>query len=355
VLFSAGSGKNVRETEWLASIKATGRPARPTGAWLDGDANLARFSGWLPILSSWENLPVAHFSLSNRADFVRTYAVLDFPKPHGWKAEPWQIPTNVIRDPLMDFTAVRGVAPLLEDFKTVRDLGYKPVPNQIIGWGNRLFPFQLSYAAPSRDVTRQLKTTKPRLEEWLMGKGKPNFSGQLEWDTNVQEIVWKGLPIAVPHLGLLRDANRDFVGLGFFPPLITSNKAPAELFGAFTGRDDLVAFDFEITEYRIPHWRQFYQLMEIATWRVLTLTNMPAETWFTDVSSKLGEAVTELQSTSPTQMKLVRKSHIGLTAFEMITLSRWIESTNFPAFGIFPPQPSRRPPPKAGAAAAGAK
>ena len=55
------------------------------------------------------------------------------------------------------------------------------------------------------------------------------------------------------------------------------------------------------------------------------------------MASHLGEAVTELRSTSPTQMTLVRKSHSGLTALELVSLSRWIESTNFPAFGVFPP------------------
>ena len=116
VVFTAGSGTSARATEMLASIKANGRPARPTGAWLDGDVNLARLDGWLPALENFQNLPVAHFSLSNRADYVRTYATLDFPKAHGWKSEPWQVPTNAIRDPLVSFLAVRGIAPVLEGF-----------------------------------------------------------------------------------------------------------------------------------------------------------------------------------------------------------------------------------------------
>ena len=129
-----------------------------------------------------------------------------------------------------------------------------------------------------------------------------------------------------------------------------TNKAPAELYQAFVGRDELVAFDFEITQFRIPHWRQMYQLAELVSRRPLTATNTPFQQWLLEITPlfdrapQLGEAVTELRSTSPTQMTLVRKSFTGLTAGELITLGRWIESTNFPAFGVFLPQPSKRLP-----------
>ncbi len=350
VVVSASSGTFAREAEMLASIKATGRPAPPTGAWLDGDANLARFDGWLPVLANFENLPVAHFSVSNRADFVRTYATLDFAKPHGWKSEPWQIPTNHIHDPLVSFLAVRGTAPLIESLKPLRDLGYKPTPNQIIGWGHGSLPFQFNYATPSRDVTNQLKKLKPKIADLVLGPGGKRFSGEFQWHTNWHQIIWQGLPVAVPHLAEMRDSGREFLALAALPPLRTTNKAPAELYQAFTGRDELVAFDFEITPFRIPHWRQLYQLAEITSRRALTATNTPFQQWLLEITPlfdnapQLGEAVTELRVTSPTQMTLVRKSFTGLTAGELMTLGRWLESTNFPSFGVFLPQPVKRLP-----------
>lgn len=349
VVFTAGSGTSARATEMLASIKANGRPARPTGAWLDGDVNLARLDGWLPALENFQNLPVAHFSLSNRADYVRTYATLDFPKAHGWKSEPWQVPTNAIRDPLVSFLAVRGLAPVLEAFPALRDLGYKPTPNQIFGWGHAQLPFQFHYAAPSSNVRPQLKTIAPKVEKLVLGAAPARYSGVVNWDTNSQEIVWRGLPLASPHLGEIRVGGREYLSLGAFPAMRSTNMMPPELSSALMGRPELVAFDYEITGQRIMHWRQFYQLAEIASRRALTPTNFPTEKWLLDAYPKLGESVTELRATSATQMTLVRKSQIGFNAGEIVTLAHWLESTNFPAFGVFPAQAVRRGPGRAGA------
>ena len=49
-----------------------------------------------------------------------------------------------------------------------------------------------------------------------------------------------------------------------------------------------------------------------------------------------------MRATSPTQMTLVRKSSTGLTAFELTTLGRWLESDRFPALGVFPPTFARK-------------
>jgi hypothetical protein len=350
IVVSAGSGKFPREAEVLANIKSMGRPAKATGAWLEGDANLARFDGWLPALANFENLPVAHFSLSNRADFVRTHATLDFARPHGWKPEPWQIPSNQIHDPLVSFLAVRGVAPIFEAFKPIRELGYKPTPNQVIGWGYNSLPFQFNYAAPSRNVREQLQSLTGKFAHLVLGPQRTNVTGEIAWDTNAQQIVWRGLPLAVPHLGVLQDSGREFLVAGCLPPPPGTNRAPPGLYQALSGRDDLVAFDYEMTAGRLPHWRQFHQLTDIASRRAFTATEMPAQKWLMEFQRwlesqpQLGEAVGELRVTSPTQMAFARKSVTGLTAFEAVALGRWLESTNFPAFGTSPLPPSQRLP-----------
>ncbi len=347
IVVSAGA-PSARETAWLANLKSLGRPAKPTGAWLDGEANLARLDGWLPVLTHFENLPVARFAFSNRADFVRTHATLTFPKAHGWKPEPWLIPSNQIHDPLVSFLAVRGIAPLFESYQPLASLGYQPVPNQVIGWGYNAMPFQFNYAAPSRNVRPQLQALTPRLASLVLGPKLNDYTGLIAWDTNSQQAVWRGLPLAVPHVTALRDSGHEFLMLGGFPLLRPTNNPPPGLYQALAGRNDLVAFDFEITGSRLPHWRQFYQLTEISSRRPLTSTNSPALRWIVDLQTWLeknppaSEAVTEVRSTSSTQMTLTRKSATGLTAGELVTLGRWLESTNFPAFGTFPPLPPQR-------------
>ncbi len=349
IVVSAG-GSTAREAAVLAGIQSLGRPAKPTGAWLDGEANLARLDAWLPVLAHFENLPVALFSFSNRTDFVRTHATFTFPKAHGWKPEPWLIPTNQIHDPLVNFLAVRGVAPLLEAYPPVAGLGYKPLPNQIFGWGYNGLPFQYNYAAPSSNVREQLRPLTPRLAKLIHGPQLNGLTGQIFWDTNSQQIVWQGLPIALPQLGTLRDGGRDYLATASFPLLHLTNRPPPGLYQAFVSRNDVVAFDYEITGSRLPHWRQYFQLAEMTSRRPLASTNSPSLQWLLELQAWLeknpqsAEAVTEVRSTSATQMVLTRKSVTGLTAVELVTLGRWLESTNFPAFGIFPPVPTPRIP-----------
>jgi hypothetical protein len=40
--------------------------------------------------------------------------------------------------------------------------------------------------------------------------------------------------------------------------------------------------------------------------------------------------VTEITQTSPQELALVRKSHVGFTGFELATLSAWMDSPGFP-------------------------
>jgi hypothetical protein len=342
VAITIGHGAADLETNILTRLKSV----RPGGAWLEGEANLAQFKGRLPALENFSTLPTAHFSLSNRSDFVRTLVRLDFPKPHNWKTEPWQIPTNVIWDPLADFTVARGISGVLDSLPFISELGWKPTPTQITGWGSRDLPFQIFYAAPTRDVTNQLKKAESKVRASLIRAGGTNLLGHIVWDTNRSQVAWRGLPLAVPTLTSITNTPEQFVAVEFFPMIKTKQPPPRELFEQFFGRDDVVMYDWESTQYRIPTWRQMYQLAEIATGRRLSATNAPSERWQTEVASVLKDSITEVRATSPTQMTLVRKSTLGLTAFELVTLSRWIESASFPGFGVFPEQPPKAVPPR---------
>jgi len=330
-----------------ATLKA--RAARASGPWLEGDVNLARCDDVLPALDDFKSLPMAHFSFSNRADFVRTVVVLDFPKAHEWKAEPWRIPTNAIFDPLVSFNAARGIAPFLGAIPAVQQAGWSPTPNQLCGWALRKLPFQFNYATPANDVLRQLHEVAPRLQNVVFTRDRTNLIGRIAETTNYHDVYWQGLPLAVPRLSPLR-GNSNFLSFEMFPMAATKERPPAELFQQLS-RDNLVYYDWEITEEHLLHWRQFYQLAEIATRRQLSPTNVPSARLINDAAPKLGECVTEMTATSPTQMTIVRKSHMGLSSFELVTLSRWLENTNFPQFGVFLPQQPRRLPARTGAPA----
>ena len=210
----------------------------------------------------------------------------------------------------------------------------------VLGMGASRLPFQFFYATPTRDIPAQIHKIAPRLQSVIFTKENANLAGRMVESTNGPDVYWQGLPLAVPRLSPLR-GNPGFLGFEMFPLAATKTKAPPELFQQLSA-NDLVYYDWEITEDRIPSWRQMYQLAEIATHRMLSSSNSPSERFITDVAPKLGECVTELKATSPTQMVLSRKSQLGLSSFELVTLTRWLSSTNFPQAGVFPPQPEKK-------------
>jgi hypothetical protein len=60
---------------------------------------------------------------------------------------------------------------------------------------------------------------------------------------------------------------------------------------------------------------------------------------------KLGNTITEISLVSPQELALVRSSHIGFNALELVTLANWIESPTFPKvdFSVgFRPLPQMR-------------
>ncbi len=346
VAVTVGPSATSIESNALARVKQFA--ARSNGAWLEGDANLAQWKGRFRLLDGFSNLPAAHFSLSNRADFVRTLVQFDFPKPHQWKPEPWQMPTNIMWDPLMDFTVARGIAGVLEELPAFSKLGWNPAPSQVCGWGIRDFPFQVNYAFPARNVSRQLKTIEPKLRSEIPRLSGTNFLGFLVLETNQLNLSWRGLPLAAPQIEAVKDGNKEFAVVSFFPMAMLKERPPRELFAQIE-RNDLVLYDWESTGHRMNTWRQFYQLGEIGTQRMLSPTNAPDQRWQTDVMPLLHDCVTEMHATSATQMTLVRKSSVGLSSIELVTLSRWIESASFPAFGVYPPQQARKFPLKSGA------
>ena len=329
---TVGQAAALVESNLMASTKAS----RATGAWLEGDANLLHFKGRIPLLENFDNLPTAHFSLSNRADFVRTLVRLDFPKPHNWKSEPWQIPTNMMSDRIMDFTVLRGVAGVMDALPLIHNSGWTPAPSQVCGWGNRDLPFQFFYTTPAQNVTNRLKAIGPRLRSEVHRTLDTNVQGNIDWNEARQELLWSGLPLTAPSLFAGREGNTEFLTLGMFPLMRSRQPPPGELFAQLSGRNDLVLYDWESTQFRIPSWRQMYQIAEIGAHRQLSPTNLASQRWQTEVASHLGDSATELRATSPSQMTLVRKSSIGLTAFELVTLTRWLDSAEFPAFGVNP-------------------
>ncbi len=327
VLLAAGSEAGQLDA-WLDAIEKNGRPVKAApDELLDAEGDLAMLKKFLPVPVSRPAL--AHLTVTPQDEYLRHELTLDFESPLHWKAQPWRIPAGLIHDPVISFTAAQGISDVLREFKGVSGLGLNPLPEQYIGWAMSEFPFQTYFAMPYDHATSALKQIAPHATT-LIETNFPDFPGRIEWVTNRSEIVWKGLPFIVPALQPVQ-TNRDEYILGSIFPLSRSRKpVPPELFQQVVGRKDLVYYDWEITQARVINWQQYYQLYDIIQKQPLATTNSLQTRWLKSVAPFLGNTVTEATVTGPSQIKVVRKSHLGLTGFELVTLARWLDRPEFP-------------------------
>jgi hypothetical protein len=144
----------------------------------------------------------------------------------------------------------------------------------------------------------------------------------------------------------VKERGQEYLVGGLFHFASGTNPAPPELFSKLENRDNLVYYDWEITQARLRQWRPLYQLADIAAKCAFQATNAPTQRFLLAIEPLLGNAATEITATSPTGMTLQRSSHLGLTGFELFSLTRWIDSPAFPRFNIEGlPKPARPAPP----------
>ncbi len=337
VLLGAGSEKLKLLPKWISGFASGSLPGRQTNqVWLEVEADLPRLKGWLPFLQSIE-APAVRLAMSGDGDNVRTRARFVRSERIPWIFEPWQIPTNLINDPIVGFTAVQGIAPLLEDVEAVQQLGLGKVPNQLYVWSQSTVHVQAFAAIPMPDATnamRKLAVTIPPLVFAALEKPIGDFL----YASNRAELLWRGLPFIVPYARPVADGGGELVMVGLFPAGGKTNPPPPELYAQLRGRKDLVYYDWEITEQRLIHARQLYQLANIIVGRHVPDKNLPTQKWINEAAPLLGNSVTEITVASAREFGLVRKSHLGFTGPELMALLSWVESPGFPLRFELPPR-----------------
>jgi hypothetical protein len=142
------------------------------------------------------------------------------------------------------------------------------------------------------------------------------------------------LPLLVPYLRPVSDANRGFLHWGIFPVPASTNPPPAPLFQELTREPNLVYYDWEITQGRLNQLRPLLDLSAVFLTLSPLSTNSNAAIWLDTVEPRLGNAVTMVSATSPRELQFVRTSHLGLTGLELLVLSSWIDGTNFPRVNL---------------------
>ncbi len=347
-LFGAAMDTNALLGDVLVRLKAQPAAApftsQATNAWATTELDLAWLAKSLGV--PWSlSAGWPRYSETDSADGenVRTRAELNFPKPLDLDLEPWNIPTNLVQEPLLSFTAIRGLGPRLAEKKAWTDLQVGAPPNQFFLWSLQGIPLQTYFAAPMPNASNLVH----KLGEMVMQKANPlletNNLGRIGWTDDTNGFIWTGAPIMGPWLKSIQTNGGTFLFGGLFPPGGT-NAAPADMLQTVQAWSNLVYYDWEITGPRIDSLNFILQVFRLAAQKPQFPPESASMLWFNTLQTNLGNSVTAVIRTSPTQLTLVRQSGIGATAFEIHFLGDWLESPDFP-FGLhtFTAQPPPKP------------
>ncbi len=354
--FALGIGQEAVPTfdEALRRIKSGGRPiAAASGYWLEAELNLPRLARWVGFSPSFK-WPVAQLSVIGHGENLRSTGRMTFADAATGPLNPWQIPTNLIHDPLISFTAARGIEPLFRSGELFNELGVEPVPNELFVWAQSQVVFQTFWAWPDSSATNNLQRIAERAPSLLGTNWQQKGLAQIGWIQTNQMVFWKALPIVTPYLRARPDGGRDYVVGGLFAAMPGTNPPPDELLSQVTSRTNMVYYDWEITQGRLRQWHVMAQTLAVIRGTPQFATNSAGLAWMMSVAPHLGNSITEIVADTPARWSLTRKSHAGLTGFEIVALTRWLESTNFPKLSFdlpatmpaFSPRASARPQPK---------
>jgi hypothetical protein len=322
-------------------------------------------TNWLVVSWDWETLPVAccptwfpgrqpgstprgFFSLSGSSGYLRSHLALAYPREQSWNLERWNVPTNLLREPMVSFAAIQGFGSWLARNEKARLLEWDAFPNQLYVWALLESPFQTYAAFPVKDGSNSLARLANRAPDLIKACFPPRGVGALVMLTNQSTIQWRGLPFIVPYIHPEKGPEVDYLAGGLLP-VITTNITPMDpqLAAQIQGRTNVLWYEWEITQERLLQLQVLVPLLgllaepaEEKTTDAATEAHLRLITeWIRAIAPRLGNAVTEAVVVSPKDLNISRKSHLGLNSSEIIALSRWLSQPEFIPGRVAPSAP----------------
>lgn len=324
---------------FVALAKRVAGLGAPEG-WLEIEADgpkVAQILGW-PEPASW---PAIGIRIEGRGPILRTTASLTYSTPLDLKLDPWRIPTHTLGDPVVGFTALRGVRSWLSRQAWWRQLELPTTPNQAVGWTIAEIPFASYVAWEAPEVTNVMTQLGPKVSAVLERYIPKVRFGDAMFQTNTTRLAWTNLPIAEPFVSPATAQDPGFAVAGLFPLVKTKRPLPPELLSQIMDRIDLVYYSWELTAQRVNGWRHIKNLYWMLAGYAPLPTNYTGEAWLfdTNVVDRLGNTGTELRLESPRHLVGVRNSALGLSGLELVALMRWLDDPDFPRLS----EPAARP------------
>lgn len=348
---SRGSSLKSAEDKFLADIRSDHRPVPALkDSILEANIDWPRLSQ-LPALASFNFKPaILQIKVSPKGSHLRTEIHAHYPQPIAWRSQPWKLPTETIRDPLVSLSAGQNIAAFMKANPLADYIDENPLTNQFFLWANLNVPFETAALFPMKNAQRHLQSLGRELPSRVNPELKKNYDGELKWLEKTNVLIWKGMPIVTPYAEAIHEKAGDFMLLGTFVLAPGGPPAPAELWSQFKSRNDLVYYDWEISGPRIAQWRMLSPLLPIfpvartndTTWdqphnKAAQHTPpaivshfldglVPALTPSKDTPGS-GNVVTEVTRNGQSDYTIVRSSQLGLTAFETLLVSHWLADT----------------------------
>ena len=342
-LVSAGPEQNPLADEIAGRVRRDGVPfvSAGTNLWLESSLDLPRLSqvllaSNLQSPSSIFHLPSSisrvNFSVTGDGANVITRAKLTFIDPFAAPLETWRIPVDLMHEPLISFTAVRGVQPLLADWQPWRALEAGAAPDQLFVWSLSGSPYQYYVAAPLPDATGQVAA----FTEHLLQKGNPWLAanGYISFDRapDANGVTWGSLPDIKPFIKSAGNGANGWLFAGLLPETNTMTlPPPAGMINDVLRRTNLVYYDWEITGSRLQPVLSLAQTARLIMRRPQLAMDSAAVNWLAMLVPRLGTSATIASRTGPAELTLYRRSTLGLNAVELQLLAGWLESPAFPS------------------------
>lgn len=351
LLFSP-STTNARSTnifdDFLSRISTLQSPSVPSGATqlIQADIDWARLKSFSSLESTvMVGSPRISVTVQAEAGALRSTVDLIYPQSLTLAFRSWNIPTNLIYDPLIAFTAVRGMAewsPLI---------GVNPPPNagklpeQIFSWAVAGYPLQTYCAFPQPEATNVIRLVSTAVKDKLSQPEQRGFPGRLVTQTNFEQVEIQGFPFMEPRLHRASGSGGEFILGGFIPSMRTNKPIPGELIAQIVAKTNLLYYDWEITGPRVEAWIYIGQTLRLIFRRAQLPSDSAGLKWLQALMPHVGNSATALSAPASNQLSFVRTSTIGFTGLELHLLADWLESPTFPrGYHTERPQPARTTP-----------
>lgn len=303
----------------------------PTNVWFAAEMDGRQLGGFLGTTNT-ADWPRVDLKVTGRNGNSFIEGRLQYPAALALNLPAWNLPTNLVRDPLISFAAARGIAPWLRGRPEFRQLDLAEAPDQFFLWAQTQVPFQTYAAAPATSAMATLDQLQKRLPA-VVERTLQNLAQGIEWNSNHTALVWQRLPLIQPRLTVVTNDGAEFLYGGLFPERPRALPMPGEL-AAQLERPNLVYYDWEITQERLLQWRHLTQIWQMIARSPVPARALASQAWIEAAAPFLGNTVTELSIKNDHELAFIRKSSLGFTGFELMSLARKLD-----AF-IAPPDPA---------------